>query len=348
MAEKRAGAGSPWNRLSARGQLYIALTGLVLVFVLGALGYHWVEGWPLSDGLYMVLITLATIGYGEVRPLSEAGRWFTMGLIVVGIGNFALIISYYTQALADGSLLRATRRRRLDRQLARLSGHCILCGYGRIGEVVADELALNNQELVIIESDEKRRPALERGGFLHVMGDATSDETLRRAGIERAACLVSTMASDAENVYVTLSARHMNGALRIVSSAGQNSGIDKLRKAGADEVLMPHVIGGSRLALAAFRPSAVAFIEKMKRQRGDCLLEEVRLAEGSPLTGKTGPHFGPIRSGDVQVVGVRRGEGPFVFAPAPDFVFAADDVLLVAGVPESLRDAVRFLGVVSD
>ena len=326
------------RRLGLGWPLFLSLSMLGAVFLCGTLGYWLIEdGWSLGDGFYMVLITLATIGYGEVHPLSEAGRWLTIALILVGLGNFAWIIGCYSQAVSDGKFFRALRRRRLDKTLAGLSGHCILCGYGRIGAVVAGDLKDDGMEVVVIETDPTKQEQLENAGYLYITGDATSDDVLGRVGVERARALVTTMADDAQNVYVVLSARHMNPNLYIVSRAGENAHVRKLECAGANQVFLPHVIGGLRMALAVRRPAAAFFIEMSQNHTADTLTEEMTLSPASPLAGTTLRGCGLRQNFNVSVLAVRRADGSCRFNPSPEFVMSAGDTLLLAGDSEHIH-----------
>ena len=330
------------QRMGLGWPVFISLGCLGFVFAAGTFGYWHFEGWTLTDSVYMVLITLSTIGYEEVHPLSPAGRWFTMAVIVAGIGSFALIIGYFSQTVADGQIFRNIRRRRVDKMLAGLSGHCIVCGYGRVGSVVARDLAGMGNEVVVLESDPAKRDQLAQAGFMFLLEDATSDANLERAGVKRAKSLVATLSKDVENMYVVLSARQMNPALYIVSRAEDESRGDKLRRAGANRVQLPHVDGGLRIAMLVQNPDATIFFEMSPDHRNRYLLQEIRLSPSSPAKGKSLAEY-PLQEHQCVLLGMRKEDGSFLFHPAPDTPAVPGDVLFLVGKQEDLADLKRVL-----
>lgn len=319
---------------------FLAQGLLVTIFVSGTLGDWLIEdGWSLSDSFYLGLISPATIGYREVHPLSEAGRWFSVALIFWGLGNFARIIGCYSQAVTDGKIFRVLRRRRLDKTLAGLSNHCILCGYGRIGAVVGDDLKADGMEVVVIDPAPVHKDRLEDAGFLPIIGDATSDAVLGGMGVERAKAVVTTMADDAQNVYVALSARHMNSKLYIVSRAGESVDVSKLECAGANRIFLPHVIGGLRMAPAVRCPVAAFFIEMSQSHTCGTLKEERTLSSSSLSAHVTMRACGLRQNFNVSVLGGRRADGSCLFNPPAEFAMAVGDTLLLAGRNEDFHSA---------
>src|SRR6478672_2005336 len=239
----------------------------VVLMAFGTVGYRVIEGpsWSLLDALYMTAITLTTVGFQEVHPLSPQGRVFTIVLCLVGVFMLFFTAIEIIRAAVTGELQQAYGRHRMERSLAGLRDHFIVCGFGRMGQLVCQEFAAHKLPFVVVEHDDRRLESLQAAGVLYVHGDATSDEVLRRAGIDRAQALVTVVASDADNLYITLSARLLNDKLFIVARAEDRAADAKLRRAGANHVVSPYVIGGSRIAQAAIRPAVVDFIELATR-----------------------------------------------------------------------------------
>ncbi len=264
---------------------------LLACLVAGTAGYRVVEGWPFFDSLYMTVITLATVGYGETHPLTQGGRIFTIFLILGGIGVMTYAFTAITSIVVEGELSDVLRRRRMENEIKKLSGHYIICGAGHAGGVIAAELHKTGRAFVVID---RSREALERlseklGGFslLGVDGDATEDETLKRAGVERAAGVFAVLATDQDNAFVALTAKGLSPRVRIVSSQKELGVREKLFRSGADHVVNPQFIGGLRMASEMIRPAAVGFLDSMIRERGSVVrFEEVSVPEGSPYVGK--------------------------------------------------------------
>ena len=309
---------------------------LGVVFVLGSWGYVYLEGWSFFDGFYMVLITLATIGFGEIYPLSYAGRWLTVGIIISGIIYFALLIGYVVQLASEGRVFQIMRRRRVDKAIAALTGHCVLCGYGLLGRVVAGELSADGVDVVVIESDDKKAEEIEGAGYFHVLGDATSDDVLSRVGIGRAKALVAALSNDPANVYVVLSARALNPDLYIVARASDPRHISKLQTAGANRVLLPHLIGGQSIAHAIQRPTVESFMHHHNSgdevQLGECYVSPI-----SPLVGKSLAQSALTKSHDVNIIAIKTATSTVLQKTRADTVVQAGDILLVAGAKASLQ-----------
>ena len=227
----------------ARTGLWV-LAAIVAVVVVGTVGYTLIEGWGPLDSLYMTVITIFTVGFGEVHPLSTAGSVFTLALIVGGVGTILYGLGSMVEFVVGGQLSGAYRRRVVKKQVDKLEGHYIICGYGRVGEAVASHFATHKASFVVVDSDVASLARAEADGLLVVNGDATTDETLEAAGIKRAKGLITAVGSDAGNIYVTLSARVLNPQLLIVARAGSEDTVSKLKRAGADRVVSPYGIGG--------------------------------------------------------------------------------------------------------
>jgi voltage-gated potassium channel len=309
----------------------------VLFLATGTIGYQLIEGWDLLDSLYMTVITVTTVGYMEVHPLSPAGRIFTMLLALGGV--FWLFYSATTviQGIVSGEIRRHLGRQRMERKLAQLQGHMIVCGFGRMGHCVCQEFAALGIPFVIVDRDAALMEgfAMPHGVALH--GDATSDEVLKTAGVERARGLVTVAASDAANLFITMSARLLNESLHIVARAEEEGAEKKLVRAGANRVVSPYTIGGQRVAQAMLRPTVMDFLELATRGGHDELqIEEVRLHAGGELSGALVRDTRIRQELGIIIVAIKKPEGRMLFNPPPDARLEADDVLVALGHRDQL------------
>jgi voltage-gated potassium channel len=320
-------------------RLLILISLPFLLLAIGTAGYRLVEGpaWSFLDALYMTATTLTTVGFQEVHPLSSAGRVFTIVLCMTGIFTLFFAASELLRAAVTGELRKAVGRQRMERNLAGLNDHFIVCGFGRMGQLVCQEFTAHSLPFVVIEQDERRLEALQEAGVLYIHGDANSDDVLRQAGIERAQALVTVVASDADNLYITLSARLMNDKLFIVARADERAADAKLRRAGANHVVSPYVIGGSRIAQAAIRPAVVDFIELATRTDYlEMQIEEITLQPGSPLVGQTLTERHLRQELGIIVVAIKKPSGPMVSNPSGETTLEADSTLIVLGHRQQL------------
>lgn len=309
------------------------LSGMLLV---GTLGYLLVEGYTLLEAVYMTVTTLTTVGYGEVRPLSPAGRVFTIGLILLGVAGALVVLTDMVRFVYEGRFGQALWRQRMQRRVGELREHFIVCGYGRVGRHIADDLGRAGVPLVVVDSDPiGLRLAAERGLPL-VEGDATDDAVLCAAGVERARGLVAAVGADPDNISLTLSARALNPRLVIVARANADQAIPKLERAGANRVVSPHAIGGRRMAMLALRPLTVEFVDAVFHGQAELLLEEVELGSDSHLVGRTVEELQSRLAPGVSVLALRR-EVAILPRPAGDTVFRAGDELVVMGSAVELR-----------
>jgi voltage-gated potassium channel len=322
-----------WRRLLVALALILALT------VAGTLGYHFIEGWPLLDSLYMTIITLATVGYGETHPLNEIGRVFTIGLIVTAVGAMGYAISSLATFIIEGEFNSILQGQRMSNRIAKLENHIILCGGGATGKYVAEELAKTHTPYVLVEQDtEHLQRVLETAGDIpYLQGDATRDETLLSVGIERARGLIAVLGEDKDNVFVVLSARSLNPKLRIVSRLIEEENAEKLRKAGADEIVSANAIGGLRMASVMIRPSVVSFLDQMMRVPDQTLrVDEIHTGDAPGLVGQTLIEADLKRRAGVLIVAVKSEDGQYHFNPDAHTVLNRGDVLIVIGTPEQL------------
>ena len=317
--------------------LKIFALALLLLTAAGTIGFHFIEGWGWFDSFYMVVITLSTIGYQEVHPLSHAGRVFNIFLITTGVVLVLLMIGALTQALLEFELVRVFGRRRMEREVANLKGHYIICGAGRVGHSVARELALKPCPFVVIESEEKSVAELDPK-WLVMMGDAASEKTLRDAGIDRAVGLVAATTTDATNIYIVLTARGLNPKLKIIARASEERAEKHLKTAGADVVISPYAAAGHRIAQSFLRPHLLDFLDIASDRSGtfQMLIEEVRIAAQSSLAGNTVGNSGIHHNFGIMILAIRRADGETRFNPEAPEPIRAGDTLIAMGEPAQL------------
>ena len=273
--------------MSPGRRFLVAIAGIVVLTAGGTIGYMAIEHMSALDALYMTVITISTVGYEEVKPLDTDGRVFTMGLIVIGVGTAFYLFAAVTQFVIEGQFREMVGRVAMKRKIEQLEGHVVICGFGRMGRVVAEEVARSGGAAVVVERDPAREAELAAGNLLYVIGSALEDRVLEDAGLRRARAVVAVTASDADNVYITLSARAMNPKILIHARGESESGLQRLRMAGADQAISAYQWGGLRLAASIMRPSVVDFLELSFPGRGaEIDLEEIRVAEGSALIGQ--------------------------------------------------------------
>jgi voltage-gated potassium channel len=312
---------------------------IAAVIVVGTAGYVLIEGWSVWDAFYMTVITMTTVGYAEVHPLSRLGQVFTVVVILTGVGSFFYAFTLFMALLAGGHLVERRERKRLARMLENLNDHFILCGFGRMGEIIAREFARQNVPFVVIERNPERLHLAMDQGYLAVEADASNEDVLRRVRIDRARGFVAAVSTDAENVYAVLSARLLKPDLFIVGRAETEDARTKLKRAGADRVISPYHIGGLQLAQTALRPAVVDFVQlATSSDNMDLNLEQVHIAEGSPLDGRSLIEAGLRQRFGVVVVGIRRADGKMDFNPEPETAMRAGDDLVVLGRAGSLKE----------
>jgi voltage-gated potassium channel len=320
-------------------KVQVAMLLFLSLILVGTGGYSIIEGWPPIDSFYMTVIALSTVGFGEVHPLSSTGKVFTSVLIVIGVGTLAYALKRTTEAILERGLLR---RRRLAMEIKRLSNHVVVCGYGRMGRVIANELKARSVPFVVVEKDTDALEHLEHKGYRFVKGDATDDNSLSEAGVERARAMATVLPNDSDNLFVTLTARNLNESLTIIARSSNPKNTKKMRTAGATRVLNPYLSGGRLIIRQLLHPSVTEFFEVISQwQETDIGLEEVVLADESPLVGVK-LRDAPIRKEmDVIVVGVRGSDAGMRFNPHPDLALDAGDTLVVLGHQENLKRLTR-------
>jgi voltage-gated potassium channel len=324
--------------MSIRYRLYFCLILLGCVVFGGSAGFHVIEGWSWFDGFYMTLTTMTTIGYGEIHPLSHTGRIFNSFLIVLAVFSGGFTIATLTQALLQFEFGKVFGRRRMERELAKLSGHYIICGAGRVGRTVARELRARGQSVAFIEKNSDRAEWAVREKIPVVLGSASSEESLKQAHIGSAKGLVAAVGTDPENLYIVLTARGFRSDLKIIARASEEEAISKLLRAGASQVLSPYYFVGNRIAQLLLRPNVLDFIDAaFGTDRLDVEIGEVRIEANSPLVGKTLGDATIRQRADVIVLGVKPASGALLFNPVPETLIHSGDTLIVIGGDTQLK-----------
>jgi voltage-gated potassium channel len=324
-------------RLALR-RIESALLALAVITVAGVLGYMVFEGWSFTDALYMTVITVTTVGYREVRTLDTTGQLWTMLLLITGVGTLFYAAVSSVELVVEGTIRGYFGRRRMQAAIGRLNGHYILCGYGRVGRQVAREFARDGVPFVVVDQNPQIIEECLAEGYLALLGEASDDDVLEEAGVQRARGLVAAVDSDAENVFVVLSARKLNPKLNIVARASSEESAAKLEIAGADRTLSPYAVGGRRLASLATQPLIVDFLDVVTRgEHGiEFRLEEFGVPEDSFIAGRT---IGELRIAErtgAIILATRNKEGTFDTAPSATDRIRAGDTLIVLGTREQI------------
>ena len=309
---------------------------LLITLITGSIGFMLIEHWSFLDSIYMTIITITTTGFEEVHPLTHSGRIFTIVLLVMGIGSIAYTGGRAAQLLIENQIIR---RRRMSKKLEELKGHYIVCGYGRMGRYICEELSSAKVEFIVIENEPNKIDRLIEMNFLYISGDATSDEILTMAGVMKAKGLVAVLSNDAENVFTTLSAKVLNPSLYVVARAVEEETESKLKKAGANRVVKPYEIGGNRMAELLLRPGVIEFIDVVAREKNvDLSMEELAVSEKSNLIGKTLAEL-PIRKDlNIIIVSINKLKGGFIYNPKSSTVIEQNDKLIALGEKVNLAE----------
>jgi voltage-gated potassium channel len=314
------------------------LAAIIVVVVIGTVGFILIEGWGLLDSIYMTLTTIFTVGFGEVHPLSRGGTVFTLVLIVLGVGTILYGIGAMVEFVVGGQLSGVFRRRVMKRQVDRLERHYIICGYGRVGEAVARQFSAHRVKFVVVDNDPESLARAETDGFLTVRGDAAMDEVLEAAGVKKAKGLVAAVGTDAGNIFVVLSARVLNPEMMIVARAGSEDAVSKLERAGANQVVSLYGIGGKRMATLMLKPlvsdylevvtggGELAFLVEEFQLRGDCCAigQSIKTLDVRKQTGAT-------------ILAVQRASsGTFDTNPSPNLLLDPEDKIIAIGTPAEI------------
>jgi voltage-gated potassium channel len=324
------------NRSSRR--LLLIPLAIVTTLLIGTVGFTVIEGYPVFDAFYMTLTTMTTVGYMEVHALSRAGRIFNTFVIAIGTTTLFMSIGLMTQFIIEMELGDVLGKRRNKRMIEKLNDHFIICGFGRVGRGAAAELQHSGVPFVVIDRDPERVERAMMAGMLAANADSTRDETLRQVGIDRARGLVAALATDADNLFVLLSAKGLNPKIFVAARAAEEGAEEKMRRAGADAVFAPYAITGHRLAQSLLRPHVVQFLDFTTKEIGeDVAIEQVRMSESSRMVAKSLREMQLGREYNVIVMGIRQADGKMLFNPTADTTVNAGEYLIVMGRQENLQ-----------
>ena len=317
---------------------------LLIIITAGTSGYVIIEGWSALESFYMTVITISTVGFREVRELSSQGKIFTVFLIFFGMGVIAYILKNSAQLMIEAQIKYIIGRSRLEKRLKSLKDHYIICGFGRIGKVIVEELVYNKVPIAVIEGQKEVVEPLQDLEIPFVLDDATNESALLKAGLERAKGLVAVVKSDADNLFIVMSARSLNPKLFILARAGDENTERKLLRAGADKVVSPYLIGGKKMAHTILRPAVADFIEFTTHERKMGLeLEELKVGPASKIKGVTLIDSGIRKDMDVIIVAIKKMDGNMQFNPSPNTVIEEGDILIALGKRDDLNRLSKIL-----
>ena len=320
------------------GNIIRALILLGLVLLIGTAGYAVIEGWKILDAIYMTVITITTVGYGEVRAVSPTGRVFTIALICMGMGIIAYTLGMVAQAMVELQVRSILGRKRLGLKIKSIKNHYILCGYGRIGRIISQELKASRIPLLVIDSNPDSKQGLEQQDIPYIIDDATSEDVLIEAGIERAKGLISVVLSDADNLFITMTARGLNPGLFILARAEEEQSHKKLLRAGANRVVLPYLIGGQKMAHTITKPAVADFLELTVHDKNiELEMGEVLVKDRSRLKGVTLADSGIRQKMNVIIVAIRKENGEMAFNPSSETLIETGDTLIALGPDNDLK-----------
>jgi voltage-gated potassium channel len=321
-----------------RRRLAVIAIAILVTLGGGTLGFVLIEHYPVFDAFYMTLITVTTVGYAEIHPLSKAGRIFNSCLILFGVITMLLAVGAMTQTIIELELNQFFGRRRVKGMIDKLEGHIILCGFGRVGRGAADELRQAGLPFVVIDNNEERVERAMKEGMLAVLADASRDETLRDVGIERARGLIATLSSDADNLFLIMTAKSLNSKLQLSARVAEESSEQKMRRAGANFVFAPYNSTGHRMAQAIVRPHVQQFLDFTTRNLGfDVGIEQVQVGHRCAFAGKSLEEMAIRRETGVIVLAIRKGSGEMLFNPPAETCVVSGDYLIAMGETQGLR-----------
>ena len=333
------------SAMNKRRQIRFVLAALVALIVTATTGFMVIEGWSFVDAFYMTMITISTVGFREVHTMSPIGRVFASLVIIAGVGTAIYAFTRLGQFMLEGELLDILGRKRMTSELRRLHGHFVICGYGRIGRPVAEGMKKDGRSFCVIDRNAEIEDELRSREFIHIIGDATDEDVLQEAGVERADALLALLPSDADNLYLTMSAKSLNPNIRVIARGRDERAEMKLKRGGADRVVSPYLIAASRVVSAAVKPSVVDFMESVThRQYLPLTLEEVVVAERSALANRSLAESEIRTKIGVIVVAIKDASGEMMFNPDPARIVVAGDLLIAMGEASDLEKLERTCG----
>lgn len=326
--------------------IYVSLVLLMMIVISGTTGYMLIEGFNFTEAFFMTIITISTVGFKEVHPLSEFGQFFTAFLIIFSFGIFAYAATTLTRYIVDGVLRNYIKDNKVKTKIEKLSNHVIVVGYGRNGKQAIEELQRHKFQVVIVDSNEPIIESIrEDAGLLYIQGDATQDETLKEARIDKARALITALPNDADNLFVVLTAKTMNPDITIISRASNFNSDRKLRSAGATNVIMPDKIGGQRMAKLVAQPDIVDFLEYiMLRENEEVYIDEISCKDISPVfTQKTIGEWSIRRATGANIIGIKQADNNYVVNPSPEVNITSEDQIFVLGNPQQIEKLKKVL-----
>lgn len=324
--------------------LIISIFLLAFIITIGTAGYITIEGWNIIDAVYMTVITLTTVGYGEVHEVSKTGRLYTIFLIFLGAGFFVYAAGAVVQFMVEGRIRVILGRKRLDKKINRLKQHYIICGYGRIGRVLCENLKRKTIDLVVIEKSEDLIPIMDEDKILYIWGDASDEANLVRAGINKAKGLVAVLPTDTDNVFLVLTARQLNPDLFIMARASYKESINKLHAAGASTVESPYNVGALRMAQKILHPTVTDFLDlALVDQRKDIKMDEIPVSPSSDLVGVILKDSGIRQNFNLIIIAIKKADGSMLFNPSFETVIQAGDTVIAVGEDKNLLKLEKLL-----
>lgn len=331
--------------MDIKRRITFSIIALIGVISFGTIGYSVIEEWDLFDSLYMTIVTLTTVGYEEVHALSKTGRAFTIILLLSGVGAMLYVLGIAARVILEGEIREIFGRRKLSKKIEHMKNHYIICGHGRMGRIICKEMLEHKAPFVVIEQTPEVLASMDKN-ILAIPGDSTQDNVLKEGGIERARGLISVLSTDADNLYVVLSARGLNPKLRIVARASEEGAEAKLMRAGADSVISPYYIGGERIAHSVLKPAVVDFIEFATRSGNlELQIEEIKLKDGSRIIGRSLNECVIRKELGVIIVAMKRASGEMEFNPTATSVIRQGDTLIAMGETKQLKALEDLVGV---
>jgi len=334
---------SRFGRSRYPNRLTIAFISFLVLIIIGTSGYHWLEQMTVIDSLYMTVITVSTVGFGEVNELSSNGRVFTIILILGGGGIVAYSLSVTAEFFMSGEWQNILESRRRSRMAENLSDHVIICGFGRVGRRVSKELSKEGIPFIVVDTEQEKVRHAEEHGVMSFLGNAANEFMLKQVGIEKARALIAAASSDAENVFIILTARSLNPDIQIIARANYEDSEPKMIKAGANRTIVPYEISGKRMVTMLVRPSVADFLDEVAQVgEMELLIDQIPIRLDSPLAGKTIAEMNIRSEQGVTILAIRHANGTFESHPGPDSLIELNSLLLVLGTRDQLRDMMKF------